>query len=435
MKKNQNGFSIESMNYRADIDGLRAVAVLMVILYHFFPASFPGGYLGVDVFFVISGFLITRIVVHELQQGHFSFSNFYKRRLNRLFPALILMLLTVFIWSFIWLLPDERLNLSRHIKAAAFYFSNFQLIREAGYFDASSLQKPLLHLWSLAIEEQFYLIWPVLIFFTFKRAQKFFLQFTLILFVISFLAFVWMSLNSIDQAFYLPWFRSWELLAGAALAFAGKIELSQRLSRPLSLLSISALLSFCFIAFSSSQFFWLPHLLTVGFSVLLICSANSFFNLKILSNPVAVYIGKISYPLYLWHWPVLVFSRFGMANQIVTRNQVLVEVVLSLLLSVLTYHVVEKKYIQLSKKEPHFFGFKSISKPVFLLTFLCILGLSAKPFSIEFSKSRLGTFASEHLGADLPVTKTDWMYPSENVPQIEVDPHTWPHYLLDAKKK
>ncbi len=201
--------------YRADIDGLRGLAILFVVLFHFLPGLLPGGAIGVDIFFVISGDLITGKIIRGRELGEFDFLNFYFRRAKRIFPALILVLIFCQVVAFGFLLLPEYLDLNNHIFAGGLFYSNFQLVKETGYFDRPAEFKPLLHLWSLAIEEQFYLIWPfVLIFFIDLMPL---LTSTLILCVASFLANIWLIHGSPNEVFYLLPFRLWELLVGAAL--------------------------------------------------------------------------------------------------------------------------------------------------------------------------------------------------------------------------
>lgn len=156
--------SLQSSNhvpeYRADIDGLRAISVISVVLYHAFPGWMKGGFIGVDVFFVISGFLITSILLRGVEQGNFSFFDFYARRIRRIFPALIVVLVFVYLWAWFFLLPDEFRMLGKSMVASAAFVSNFLSWHEVGYFDALGEEKPLLHLWSLDVEEQFYIAWP-----------------------------------------------------------------------------------------------------------------------------------------------------------------------------------------------------------------------------------------------------------------------------------
>jgi peptidoglycan/LPS O-acetylase OafA/YrhL len=203
--------------YRPDIDGLRAIAVLSVVAFHAFPLRMKGGFIGVDVFFVISGFLISTIIFENLGKGTFSFTEFYARRVKRIFPALAVVLGACLIFGWLALLPDELNQLGKHIAAGAGFVSNLVLWGEAGYFDNAAETKPLLHLWSLGIEEQFYIVWPLLVWLAWKRKFNF-------LVLAAFLAFVSFALNikGIKQdhiaAFYSPLTRFWELLCGALLA-------------------------------------------------------------------------------------------------------------------------------------------------------------------------------------------------------------------------
>ena len=204
--------------YRPDIDGLRAVAVLAVVAFHAFPNSVRGGFIGVDVFFVISGYLISTILFENLDKGTFSFTEFYARRIKRIFPALLVVLIACFTFGWFALLADEYKQLGKHIAAGAGFISNFILWNEAGYFDNSAETKPLLHLWSLGIEEQFYIVWPLFLWFAWKRKFNL-LIITIVVAIISFA----LNLNGVKQdmvaTFYSPLSRFWELLCGSLLAW------------------------------------------------------------------------------------------------------------------------------------------------------------------------------------------------------------------------
>lgn len=204
-------------NYRPDIDGLRAVAVLLVVGFHAFPGRFPGGFVGVDIFFVISGYLITGILLKEMESSDFSFARFYARRVRRIFPALILVLLCCFVVGWFVLLPDEFKALGKHIFGGAAFFSNFVLLHDAGYFDAAAVRKPLLHLWSLGIEEQFYIVWPVVLFLAFQIRRVGWM--ITAIFVASFLANVLTIGRNPVAAFYWPFTRAWELMSGGILVW------------------------------------------------------------------------------------------------------------------------------------------------------------------------------------------------------------------------
>lgn len=203
--------------YRPDIDGLRGMAVLSVVGFHAFPAWVKGGFVGVDIFFVISGYIISSIIFTSLENGGFSFADFYARRIRRLFPALILVLVACYAFGWFALFADEYKELGKHITAASGFVSNFALWGESGYFDTASEQKPLLHLWTLGIEEQFYIIWPPLVVLIWKRGFNLLAA----VFILTALSFAWNVGGVSDPvaAFYLPFTRFWELLLGGALAY------------------------------------------------------------------------------------------------------------------------------------------------------------------------------------------------------------------------
>src|ERR1700756_1794969 len=208
-----------SDRHRSDIDGLRAVAVMLVVAFHFFRDYWPGGFVGVDIFFVISGFLITGIVVRELDVDKFSLLAFYVRRVRRIFPALITVLCAVLLLGWLWLLPSAYAELSSDVVASAAFAANIALWLKSGYFDIESAKKPLLHLWSLGIEEQFYLAWPLLLMLA-ARLRLNLLAVAASLAAPSFAPDVAMLANDPVSPFYLPFTRAWELLAGVALAMS-----------------------------------------------------------------------------------------------------------------------------------------------------------------------------------------------------------------------
>jgi peptidoglycan/LPS O-acetylase OafA/YrhL len=204
--------------YRPDIDGLRAIAVLSVVLFHGFPQIFRGGFIGVDVFFVLSGYLISRIIFEQLNLGTFNFLDFYARRIKRIFPALLVVLVAVYLAGWFILLADEYAQLGQHIAAGAAFISNFVLWGESGYFDNSAHTKPLLHLWSLGIEEQFYIVWPLLLWLASKLRFSFFVL-TFILAALSFYLNITGIKSDAVATFYSPQTRIWELLVGSGLAW------------------------------------------------------------------------------------------------------------------------------------------------------------------------------------------------------------------------
>ena len=331
--------------YRPDIDGLRAIAVLSVVIYHAFPNTLRAGFMGVDIFFVISGYLISSIIFENLDRGSFSFGQFYGRRIKRIFPALTLVLLSCLVFGWFGLLGDEFKQLGKHMAAGAGFVSNFFLWQESGYFNNAAETKPLLHLWSLAIEEQFYIFWPLIVWVTWKRKTLFLIVF--IGLIVASLAYN-VHLVRLDPTatFFSPATRIWELLAGVLLAYMRvrptAWQPSQRQLQIASTLGV-LLLAIGFYRIDRSRPYpgtWalLPIL---GSFCLIFAGPTAWFNRFVLSNRLLVWIGLISFPLYLWHWPILSLIRIveSGAPEPYFRN---IALVLSVLLAWATYYFVEK---------------------------------------------------------------------------------------------
>lgn len=353
--------------YRAYIDGLRAIAVLSVVIFHAAPNWLRGGFIGVDIFFVISGFLISTIIFSNLESNTFSLQEFYVRRVKRIFPALILMLTTTFAFGWWVLLPDEFAQLGKHITAGVFFVSNLVLWSEAGYFDAAAETKPLLHLWSLGIEEQFYILWPALLLLARKR--KYNLLTTIVAVGAISLALNLKGIkNNATATFYSPQTRIWELVAGSLLAWMnlhthsklGNLKNTldnwlhralytnnpkgdgKTLSNTLSVFGV-ALLVFGLLKIEPNLGFpgkWaiVPVLGTI---FIIAAGEQSWFNRLILSNRLVVWFGLISFPLYLWHWPFLSFARImeeGPPDAYIRAAAVL----LAIIFAWLTYRLIEK---------------------------------------------------------------------------------------------
>ena len=329
-----------SDRYRPDIDGLRAIAVMLVVNFHAFPEATPGGFIGVDIFFVISGFLITGIVTRELDSARFSLLRFYDRRIRRIFPALLVVLLAVLVLGFLWLLPRPYARLSADVFASAAFAANIALLLQSGYFDVESARKPLLHLWSLGIEEQFYLVWPpILMLATRLRIRP--LGVAAAIGLASFVVNVALVGENPVATFYLPFTRAWELLAGGALACAWdripqhRSASNWRAGLGLALVVIAAALLDPHRAFPG----WWAVLPVAGGALLL--SAPSAWGVRhLLASPPLVRIGLISYPLYLWHWPLLVFAAIIKFAPLTLLESQLV-VLASALLAWATYRFVE----------------------------------------------------------------------------------------------
>lgn len=302
-----------SIKNRRDIDGLRAVAVLAIILFHAFPSLVPGGFIGVDIFFVISGYLITSILIPHFSRGSFSLADFYARRVRRIFPALAVVLIACGWFGWYFLIEDEYQQLAKHTLGAAFFVANFLFWGESGYFDTSADSKVLLHLWSLGIEEQFYLVYPVILFVAWRR--KLSIPLTIAsLGLLSFVLNIWSMTRSPAADFFLPQNRAWELMVGALLASVELRWLSARDYIHGSALTRNALsiLGACLLAAGllvTSKYLpfpgWLALLPTLGAFALIAAGPLTTLNRVILSNPLMVWTGRISFSLYLWHWPLL----------------------------------------------------------------------------------------------------------------------------------
>jgi len=330
--------------YRADVDGLRAIAVASVLAFHAFPDQVPGGFVGVDVFFVISGFLITSILVQQVHAGGISYKGFYSRRARRILPALCLVLLACLGFGYIALLPEEFANLGRHMAAAAAFAANLSFWRESGYFAPASEFQPLLHLWSLGIEEQFYLVWPIVLAVAWRRGLNI-ARVVLALTAVSFaLNLVLTQVDSV-AGFYFPLSRFWELGLGCCLAIMRDSPLVfkplQRLARHGVLPGVGLIGAAIFFFDSHTPFPGVAALMpTLGAVAILASEADTWFRRRILASRPMVFIGLISYPLYLWHWPILSFEAILHAGTPHAIYRV-AAIVLSVLLATLTYYCLE----------------------------------------------------------------------------------------------
>jgi peptidoglycan/LPS O-acetylase OafA/YrhL len=329
-----------SDRYRPDIDGLRAIAVMLVVGFHAFPEAMPGGFIGVDIFFVISGFLITGIIARELDRQHFGLLAFYARRTRRIFPALIVMLSATLVLGWLWMLPEAYAQLSSDVFASAAFVSNIALWLQSGYFDVESGKKPLLHLWSLGIEEQFYLFWPLILMLA-MRWRLSLLAGASVLGVASFVLNVALIGPDPIATFYLPFTRAWELLAGAGLACGwSQIRHTPAASNLRAAAGILLIAIAAGVLDSKSAFPGWWALLPVAGAALMLSAPMAWGCQRLLASTAMVRIGLISYPLYLWHWPLLVFSGIVKFAPLTLLERALI-VGLSFALAWLTYQLIE----------------------------------------------------------------------------------------------
>jgi peptidoglycan/LPS O-acetylase OafA/YrhL len=334
------------MNYRPEIDGLRAIAVVPVILFHANLGIMPGGFVGVDVFFVISGYLITTILLNDLATRRFSIVNFYERRMRRIAPALLFVCVACLPFAAMWMLPPELKAFGKSLFHALLMVSNFELWDDVSYFAAKNELKPLLHTWSLSVEEQFYLVFPVLLWALrgFERRTMFWI--VAVLSALSF-ALTW-PIGRIDPVanFYLPFTRLWELSAGSLLAIGGvgRIEIPDRAKAALAMAGLVAIILACIFLPSTGGYPGLATLVPcIGTMLVLAYASPDNLAGRLLALRLLVGIGLISYSLYLWHQPVFAFARLRAMDMLPAWSYALL-IALTFALAIFSYYCVERPF-------------------------------------------------------------------------------------------
>ncbi len=300
------------LKYRREIDGLRSVAVLPVMLFHAGVPWMPGGFVGVDIFFVISGYLITSLIYLDVVEGRFSLWAFYERRMRRILPALFVVIAATFVFSWLWMVPGRLADFGKSVLAVCAFVSNLYFWKATDYFAPTAEMQPLLHTWSLAVEEQFYIVFPVLFFLLFKFARRWVIPVVLVLAVASFVLAQWGRFSLPETRFFLPHTRAWELLLGALLALAmAKLPVFKRsLSEPVAALGLVLIGVSLFGINREMQYPSAVTLLpTLGTVLIIACATPQTLVGKLLSTPVLVGIGLISYSAYLWHQPLFALAR------------------------------------------------------------------------------------------------------------------------------
>jgi peptidoglycan/LPS O-acetylase OafA/YrhL len=358
------------MNYRPEIDGLRALAVVPVVLFHAGVPGFTGGYVGVDVFFVISGYLITSILLKEMEDGSFSILNFYERRARRILPALFIVLLFSVVTAWHVQLPVDFKFFAQSLVASVLFLANgFFLIKGGDYFAAPLEQAPLLHLWSLAVEEQFYIIFPILLGLVWRFGQRATIAVIGCLFIGSLLASQWATDNFPSFSFYMLPTRAWELLLGAGVAVwlrgVERTAVTQsRVSNAAGMAGLLLIIVPVFVFSNTTPFPGFYALVpTVGAALIIIFAVRGTYANYLLRLSPLVAIGLVSYSAYLWHQPLLAFSRYSSASELSAFAIVLL-IVLSFVLATLTYWVVEKPF-----RKRGLISFKTIA----LATPVCVM--------------------------------------------------------------
>ena len=339
-------------SYRPDIDGLRAVAVISVILFHIHANLLPGGFLGVDIFFVISGYLITGIIQRELAEQRFSLLNFYQRRAKRILPAFLFMLAACTA-ACVWLLtPDDFIAYLRSLRSSLLFGARLFFAQSGGYFDIQSAEKPLLHIWSLSVEEQFYFVFPLLIWLVHKYRPKYTVHAVIAMMAVS-LLFGLMEYEA--EAYYLPQVRAYELLFGSLAA----VFTTGKSANPSARTGLQHEIAACTAAVAALACLCLPketlpgggyieRIVICGATAWLMACGNSKIS-RVLAWKPFVAIGLISYPLYLWHWPVLALLRYVYMDNVLPVSVVMVSMAGVVLASWISYRWVENP-IRHSKK-------------------------------------------------------------------------------------
>lgn len=381
------------MNYRADIDGLRAIAVLSVLLFHLDEKLLTGGFVGVDIFFVISGYLITRLITNELNTtGQLQFSNFYLRRVRRLFPAMVFTFAVSIIFAGLLFIPEHLAQFGQSLISATLSFSNFLFWSQSGYFDNENLYKPLLHTWSLSVEEQFYLIWPAMLLIGFRFISKAWFPWLFLLFGCASLYLnLWAVAHeqSIGQImakyqqepffdirstiFYLLPFRIFEFVIGGILVWLPTInnKRTDRYFLPEILFSIGlALIAYSFVAIDGHLIFPSTNALApcLG-AALIIYSGPQHRLVKVLANKAMTTIGLMSYSLYLIHWPVIVYYRYWKYEEL-TNTDYLIITVSSIVIAYLMFRFIETPFrkVKPNKGDNRKFIISSIAIAMVLVT-------------------------------------------------------------------
>jgi peptidoglycan/LPS O-acetylase OafA/YrhL len=391
-------------DYREDIDWLRAIAVLAVVAFHFEAPAVYGGFVGVDIFFVISGFLIIGIIQSEVKSDSFSFARFYERRVRRLLPALYAMVVLTAIPAFHYLLSSERAEFFRSVAAVVTFTSNFFFWFQTGYFDHAAVEKPLLHTWSLAVEEQFYLALPLLLFVLLRlvRGSRVALPAALGLLTLACFALsVWlMRTDRSAEAFFMSPPRAWEFLVGGIVALEGFPALRHALARQLA--RGMALVMLAIPIFSLRQGPGFP-----GVNALLPCLGASLFIWSGIGVPsqvrgrfsplnIAKFFGQISYSLYLWHWPLFTFARFSKSSLVLASGDKVALFALTVVISYLSWRFIEQPFRErtLAPTRPAAFRLAGVSSVVLLAASAIGYALGSTPSDSDRAAAELDAYNS-----------------------------------------
>lgn len=375
------------MKYRAEIDGLRAFAVIPVILFHAGFKLFSGGFVGVDVFFVISGYLITSILIEDIENNRFSIVSFYERRARRILPALFFLMLVCIPFAWIWMLPYEMKDFSQSLVAVSLFASNILFWRKSGYFTATTEEKPLMHTWSLAVEEQYYVLFPIFLILAWRFGKNRVFWMIVVMAAISFLLSEWGWRNKATANFYLAPTRAWELFAGSIAAFIIQKQ-GVRKNNFLAVLGLAAIVFSIFFYDENTPFPSVYALVPVLGAVLLVLYADKeTIVAKLLSTKGFVGVGLISYSAYLWHQPLFAFARILSLEQ-PSLFLMFVLSALSILLAYFSWRYIEKPFRNISAYSgTHIFSYSFLGIVLFII--FGFMGNLKNGFEHRFSKNDL----------------------------------------------
>ncbi len=390
-----------TLSYRPDIDGLRAVAVLAVVFYHL-KMKVWGGFVGVDVFFVISGFLISSVILREIAESRFSLSAFYQRRIRRILPALLVTTAACVVAACIFLLPGELVSFAKSLLAASFSVSNFFFWLHSGYFDAPSAEQPLLHTWSLAVEEQFYIFFPLFLLAVRRYFPGKFKHAVVLLACASFALSAVGAYKFMTATFYLPLTRAWELLLGTMLSL--ELFPSFRSATARNLASSAGLLMILFAIFKYDVYVPFPGAAALvpclGAGLIIAAGQHgSSVVYKLLASRPMVFIGLISYSLYLWHWPIIVFQKLSMIQTpgAAPRNVKLVMFLLSVMAATLSWKYIETPFRKgkLYLSGPATFRFAGASTLALVVLAASILAYRGFPSRYSADEIRIASYGDQ----------------------------------------
>jgi peptidoglycan/LPS O-acetylase OafA/YrhL len=380
------------IEYRKDLDGLRGLAILIVLGFHAFPSYIPGGFIGVDIFFTLSGYLITGSILNDYFAGTFRFKKFYSNRIRRIFPALIVVFSVLIVIGYLILTPKEYYRLSKEIIWGIEFDSNIYYLNEAGYFDIRSDLKILLNLWSLAIEEQFYILWPVLLWMLLKL-RKNIISIIIGLCLASFFINIYLANVDLVSDFYRPDARFWELMIGAALAyhnFKKRIIFNHFVDQAILAISFFIIILGCHYLSKKANFPGVLSLIPVIPTIFILQSNPiGYINRIFLSNRFIVWFGKISYPLYLWHWPILSMASIVLGEQLSYQIMAAL-IVVAIFLSWLTL-----KYIEKPIRYRNYINSKTLFLIILLIYLLALYINKSNGFDSRFPTKQLRIMPGE----------------------------------------